>query len=88
MLTGAIEAIGNAIKSVSDSFTASKKRQSETAILKDRKNLQKAVDISEEIIEIIYKYLPLLTEDDSEKINGLIKKFRKYNWNKVNIFRF
>lgn len=81
MLTGAIEAIGNAIKSVSDSFTIFKKRQSETAILKDRKNLQKAVDISEEIIEIIYKYLPLLTEDDSEKINGLIKKFRKYNWN-------
>lgn len=88
MLTGAIEAIGNAIKSVSDSFGIFKKRQSETAILKDRKNLQKAVDIAEEIIEIIYKYLPLLMEDDSEKINGLIKKFRKYNWNKVNIFRF
>lgn len=88
MLTGAIEAIGNAIKSVSDSFAIFKKRQSETAILKDRKNLQKAVDISEEIIEIVYKYLPLLTEDDSEKINGLIKKFRKYNWNWINIFRF
>ena len=81
MFTKAIEAIGNAIKSVSDSFNIFKKRQSETAILKDRKNLQKAVDIAEEIIEIIYKYLPLLTEDDSEKINGLIKKFRKYNWN-------
>ena len=81
MLTGAIEAIGNAIKSVSDSFSIFKKRQSETAILKDSKNLQKAVDIAEEIIEIIYKYLPLLMEDDSEKINGLIKKFRKYNWN-------
>ena len=79
MFTKAIEAIGNAIKSVSDSFNIFKKRQSETAILKDRKNLQKAVDIAEEIIEIIYKYLPLLTEDDSEKINGLIKKFRKYN---------
>lgn len=88
MLTGAIEAIGNAFNSVSDSFSIFKKRQSETDILKDRKNLQKAVDIAEEIIEIIYKYLPLLMEDDSEKINGLIKKFRKYNWNKVNIFRF
>ena len=37
------------------------------------------IDIAEEIIEIIYKYLPLLTEDDFEKINGLIKKFKKYN---------
>lgn len=88
MLTGAIEAVGNAVKSVFDSFTTFKKKQSETAILKDRKNLQKAVDISEEIIEIIYKYLPLLTEDDIEKINGLIKKFRKYNWNQINLFWF
>lgn len=75
----ALEVIGNAIKSISDCFAVSKKRQSETEILKDRKNLQKAVDIAEEIIEIIYKYLPLLTEDDFEKINGLIKKFKKYN---------
>lgn len=79
MLTNAIEAIGNAIKSVSDSFNASKKRQSETAILKDRKNLQKAVDISEEIIEIMFKYLPLYLEQDVDDLQKLVKKFRKYN---------
>lgn len=79
MLTNAIEAIGNAVKSVSDSFSIFKKRQSETAILKDRKNLQKAVDISEEIIEIMFKYLPLYLEQDVDDLQKLVKKFRKYN---------
>lgn len=79
MLTNAIEAIGNAVKSVFDSFTTFKKKQSETAILKDRKNLQKAVDISEEIIEIMFKYLPLYLEQDADDLQKLVKKFRKYN---------
>lgn len=75
----ALEVIGNAIKSISDSFAVSKKRQSETEILKDRKNLQKAVDISEEIIEIMFKYLPLYLEQDADDLQKLVKKFRKYN---------
>lgn len=75
----ALEVIGNAIKSVSDSFAVIKKRQSETAVLKDRKNLQKAVDISEEIIEIMFKYLPLYSEQDVDDLQKLVKKFRKYN---------
>lgn len=79
MLTGAIEAIGNAIKSIFDYFKTFKNKQAETAILKDRKNLQKAVDIAEEIIETVYLYLPLFIEEDGEKINKLVKKFRKYN---------
>ena len=79
MLTDAIEAIGNAIKSVSDSFTIFKKRQSETAILKDRKNLQKAVDIAEGIIQLTYKYLPLMTEEDVEDFKKYVEKFKKYN---------
>lgn len=79
MLTNAIEAIGNAVKSVFDYFITFKKKQSETAILKDRKNLQKAVDISEEIIEIMFKYLPFYLEQDVDDLQKLVKKFRKYN---------
>ena len=75
----ALEVIGNAIKSIFTSFAVIKKRQSETAILKDRKNLQKAVDISEEIIEIMFKYLPLYLEQDVDDLQKLVKKFRKYN---------
>lgn len=75
----ALEVIGNAIKSVSDSFAVLKKRQSETEILKEKKRLKKAVDIAEEIIEIMFKYLPLYLEQDADDLQKLVKKFRKYN---------
>lgn len=75
----ALEVIGNAIKSVSDSFAVLKKRQSETEILKEKKRLEKAVDIAEEIIEIMFKYLPLYLEQDADDLQKLVKKFRKYN---------
>lgn len=75
----ALEVIGNAIKSISDSFAVLKKRQSETEIIKDRKRLQKAVDIAEKAIPIITKYMPLYTLEDSEALTDLLKQFRKYN---------
>lgn len=79
MLTNAIEAIGNAIKSISDSFAVFKKRQSETEIIKEKKRLKKAVDIAENIIQLTYKYLPLMTEEDVEDLKKHVEKFKKYN---------
>lgn len=75
----ALEVIGNAIKSISDSFAVLKKRQSETEILKEKKRLKKAVDIAEDIIQLIYKYLPLMTEEDIEDFKKYVEKFKKYN---------
>lgn len=75
----ALEVIGNAIKSISDSFAVFKKRQSETEILKEKKRLKKAVDIAENIIQLIYKYLPLMTEEDFEDFKKHVEKFKKYN---------
>ena len=75
----ALEVIGNAIKSVSDSFAVLKKRQSETEILKEKKRLKKAVDIAENIIQLIYKYLPLMSEEDVEDFKKYVEKFKKYN---------
>lgn len=75
----AIEKVGEAIKNGFSYAEKVKEKQSETAILKDRKNLQKAVDISEEIIEIMFKYLPLYIEQDADDLQKLVKKFRKYN---------
>lgn len=75
----ALEVIGNAIKSVSDSFAVFKKRQSETEILKEKKRLKKAVDIAENIIQLIYKYLPLMNEEDVEDFKRYVEKFKKYN---------
>lgn len=75
----ALEVIGNAIKSISDSFAVFKKRQSETEILKEKKRLKKAVDIAENIIQLIYKYLPLMSEEDVEDFKKYVEKFKKYN---------
>ena len=75
----ALEVIGNAIKSISDSFAVLKKRQSETEILKEKKRLKKAVDIAENIIQLIYKYLPLMSEEDVEDFKRYVEKFKKYN---------
>lgn len=75
----ALEVIGNAIKSISDSFAVLKKRQSETEILKEKKQLKKAVDIAENIIQLIYKYLPLMSEEDVEDFKKYVEKFKKYN---------
>lgn len=75
----ALEVIGNAIKSISDSFAVFKKRQSETEILKEKKRLKKAVDIAENIIQLTYKYLPLMTEEDVEDFKKYVEKFKKYN---------
>lgn len=75
----AIEKVGEAIKNGFSYAEKVKEKQSETEILKDRKNLQKAVDISEEIIEIMFKYLPLYLEQDADDLQKLVKKFRKYN---------
>lgn len=78
-ITKAIEKVGEAIKNGFSYAEKVKEKQSETAILKDRKNLQKAVDIAEEIIEIMFKYLPLYLEQDADDLQKLVKKFRKYN---------
>lgn len=75
----AVESLGSAIKGASECFATSKKRQSETEILKEKKRLKKAVDIAEEIIEIMFKYLPLYLEQDVDDLQKLVKKFRKYN---------
>ena len=75
----AIETVGNAVKSISDYAKTAKKRQSETQIIKELKQLEKAVDVAEEIIEIMFKYLPLYLEQDADDLQKLVKKFRKYN---------
>lgn len=75
----AVEALGEAIKSGFSFAAKCKDKQSETELLKDRKRLQKAVDYAEEIIELMYKYLPLYQEEDSEELTGLVRKFCKYN---------
>ena len=78
-ITAAVKSVGEAIKSIADGFKVSKEHQSETQLVKELKKLEKAVDVAEEIIEIMFKYLPLYLEQDADDLQKLVKKFRKYN---------
>ena len=75
----AIEAVGNAIKCISDYAKTAKKRQSETQIIKELKKLEKAVDTAEKMFNIFFKYYEQLSEDDKEEIEKLLEKFQENN---------
>ena len=82
MVTGieeAIEAIGKATEKGFSYAEKAKERQSETAILKDRKELQKAVNIAEKLILLTYKYFSTYNEKDQKEYKNLVKDFIKYN---------
>lgn len=51
--------------------------QDETEIIDDKRDLKKAVDIAEQIIEISLKYQSLMSRSDRNKLNLLIKRFNK-----------
>lgn len=74
-----VEAIGNAVKSISESFSVAKNRQSETEIIKENKKLKKAINSAEDVLILIYKYVPLFDEDDIEEFKKLVERFKKYN---------
>lgn len=75
----AIEAVGNAFKSVSDCFKTSKEHQCETQILKDKKRLKEATNVAEQIFEITDDYKDYFNYRDLEDYEKLRKKFDEKN---------
>lgn len=57
----------------------SKECQSETEVIKDKKKLKKASDISEEILMLAVKYKNCMTSRDQARLLRLIRKFNKNN---------
>ena len=57
----------------------SNERQSETVVIKDKKKLKKASDISEEILMLAVKYKNCMTTRDQARLLRLIRKFNKNN---------
>lgn len=53
--------------------------QDETEIIEDKRDLKKAADNAEQIIEISLKYQSLMSRSDRNKLNSLIKRFNKTN---------
>lgn len=79
LVSSIIEALGNVFKGVSDCFKTAKSKQLETELLKEKRSLKKAADYAEKIIEISFKYYPLMEETDREDFITNVKKFRKYD---------
>lgn len=51
--------------------------QDESEIIDDKKDLKKASDIAEKIIQIAFKYQDSMSKLDRLKLNSLIKQFNK-----------
>ncbi len=51
--------------------------QESTSLVGDKKDLKKATNIAEQIIEIARKYESSMTSKDQRKLKSLIKKFNK-----------
>lgn len=74
------------LKSISDSVTAivnyltvSKDKQLETEIVKEKKSLKKASDISEKMFKIVLKYIDTFEEKDKKRIEKLYDDFLEKN---------
>ena len=76
-ISAAVEAVSNAIKSVFDFASTAKENQSETEIIKEKRDLEDAVNTAEEIIELFGKYQTYLSHDDWKSFKKLVKKFNK-----------
>lgn len=73
----AVEAVSTAIKSVFDFASTAKEHQSETEIIKEKRDLESAVNTAEEIIELFNKYQTYLSDNDWKSYKKLVKKFNK-----------
>lgn len=51
--------------------------QDETEIIDEKRDLKKAADIAEQIIQIATKYQNSMSRFDKRKLNSLIKQFNK-----------
>lgn len=73
------QTIAEALKSAFDYFKTGKERQSETAILKDRKKLEKAVNTAEKIIRLLDIYQVYFEKTDRLKFERLRNEFERNN---------
>lgn len=75
----AVEAVSNAIKGVFDFASTAKEHQSETEIIKEKRNLKKAVDKAEQAFKIVFRNFECLPEKEQDKLKDLYDDFLEYN---------
>ena len=73
------KSISDSIISIVNYLTVSKDKQLETEIVKEKKSLKKASDISEKMFKIVLKYIDTFEEKDKKRIKKLYDDFLEKN---------
>lgn len=77
--TSMIKSISDSATAITNYLTVSKNKQLETEIVKEKKSLKKASDISEKIFQIVLKYVDTFEEKDRKRIEKLYDDFLEKN---------
>ena len=73
------KSISDSITSIVNYLTVSKDKQLETEMVKEKKSLKKASDISEKMFKIVLKYIDTFEEKDKKRIEKLYDDFLEKN---------
>ena len=73
------KSISDSVISIVNYLTVSKDKQLETEIVKEKKSLKKASDISEKMFKIVLKYIDTFEEKDKKRIEKLYDDFLEKN---------
>ena len=74
-----LKSISDSITSIVNYLTVSKDKQLETEIVKEKKSLKKASDISEKMFKIVLKYIDTFEEKEKKRIGKLYDDFLEKN---------
>lgn len=77
--TSMIKSISDSVTAITNYLTVSKNKQLETEIVKEKKSLKKASDISEKMFQIVLKYVDTFEEKDKRRIEKLYDDFLEKN---------
>ena len=73
------KSISDSVTSIVNYLTVSKDKQIETEIVKEKKSLKKASNISEKMFKIVLKYIDTFEEKDKKRIEKLYDDFLEKN---------
>lgn len=76
-MSAMVKALCDCVAKIMDYKSTKVENQETTNILGDKKDLEKAGNIAEHIIEIARKYESSMSGRDQRKLKSLIKKFNK-----------
>lgn len=79
MYSAMVKAVCDFLKSVFNYAGTAKEKQSESEVIKDKRDYKKATDVAERVFEVADRYRSKMTKYDSWKYERLCRLFKKYN---------